>query len=714
MIALTSVVILLPFVAAFAGMLLGPRLSELLRARGPRQPREAAEAPTEPFSEAPAQAPAEAQAEAPTEAPAEAASEVSAEAPGEAPAEAPGEAAAGASAEVPGGGPRASERAWWRAALTAERSPLRNGPALIACLPVAVATVLAAIVAFAVWRTPGTRTGTLTLIETGTVPIEIGLRVDGLSAVVGLMVCSVALAVQVYSVAYMAKDPRYSSYAAFISLFTSAMLLVVYAGDLLLLYVGWEVMGVCSYFLIGHHWENRANSRAAVKAFLVTRLGDVGFLFGVFVLGVGARSFDIGEVLARAGTLPHATVTAAALLLLAGVAGKSAQFPLHTWLPDAMAGPTPISALIHAATMVAAGVYVVARVYGVFLEAPAALTLLGVVAVISMLGSALAALAQDDIKRVLAYSTISQLAVMAAGLAVGAWNGAIFHLLTHGAFKALLFLAAGCVILTAGSNMLRHYGGLRTGMPITFWSMTIGLAALAGVPPVSGWFSKDSVIEAAQHSATHGGEVATTSSGGVHIPAGVAWMVYAGLLLTVAVTAAYATRLWLMTFFGEPRGRYEVHEAPRLMAWTVAALAVPSAVLGFFGLGASELRPHLGPALLALLCVVAGAGAAFLVWNRDPAADPARALGPVRGVFARAFYVDELYAAVVVRPVRAVARQVVTVDGRGIDAAVVGVARGARRLAEPLRLPQNGNPQAYLTGLIAGIVLIAAGAVIFL
>jgi NADH-quinone oxidoreductase subunit L len=659
-IALTSVVILLPFVAAFAGMLLGPRLSEALRARPPRDQ---------------AEPPAEAQAEAPAEGP-----------------------------------PAEGRRARWRAALAAERSPLRNGPALIACLPVAVAAVLSAIAAFAVWRTPGTRTGTLTLVETGTVPIEVGLRLDGLSAVVGLMVCLVALAVQVYSVAYLADDPRYSSYAAFISLFTSAMLLVVYAGDLLLLYVGWEVMGVCSYFLIGHHWEDRANSRAAVKAFLVTRLGDVGFLFGVFVLGAGARSFDIGEIAARAGTLPHATVTAAALLLLAGVAGKSAQFPLHTWLPDAMAGPTPISALIHAATMVAAGVYVVARVYGVFLAAPAALALLGAVAVVSMLGSALAALAQDDIKRVLAYSTISQLAVMAAGLAVGAWNGAIFHLLAHGAFKALLFLAAGCVIVTAGSNMLRHYGGLRTGMPITFWSMTIGLAALVGVPPVSGWFSKDSVIEAAQHAAAHGGEIAS----GVHIPAGVAWTVYAGLLLTAAVTAAYAMRLWLLTFFGEPRGGYEVREAPKLMSWTVAALAVPSAVLGFFGLGSAELRPHLGSAVVALLCAAVGAGAAFYIWNRDPAADPARVLGPARAVFARAFYVDELYAAAVVRPVRAVARQVVAVDRRGIDAAVVGAARGARRLAEPLRRPQNGNPQTYLTGLIAGIVLIAAGAVIFL
>lgn len=631
--------------------------------------------------------------------------------------------------------------------------PLRGGPALIACAPIGVSLVLSAIVAFAVWRDPGERTGLLTVIETGSVPIRVGLQVDGLAAVVGLMVCCVALAVQVYSVAYMRDDRRYSSYAAFVSMFTSAMLLVVYSGDLLVLYAGWEVMGICSYFLIGHHWEERANSRAAVKAFLVTRLGDAGFLIGVLVLGIGAGSFEIGTVVQKAWTMPNATVTAGALLLLAGVAGKSAQFPLHTWLPDAMAGPTPISALIHAATMVAAGIYVVARVYEVFVSASAALAVLGVLAVVSMVGSALAALAQDDVKRVLAYSTISQLAVMAAGLAVGAKSAAVFHLLAHGAFKALLFLAAGCVIVVAGSNMLAHYGGLRRGMPVTFWSMTVGFAALAGVPPFSGWFSKDSIIEAAQHAALHNGSsepaaVAIPRSGlfdfgaqppgtssstpavalvkapppsflpgsghDVGLPGGVAWLVYLGLLLTVALTAAYAMRAWLMTFFGEPRGTYEMREPSGLMSWTVAALAVPAATLGFFGLGAEELRPQMGSALLGLVLVAVGGGAAFLVWNRDPALDPARVLGPARPVFARAFSVDEFYDLAIVRPVRALAREVVGFDGRRVDGAVTGSGRAATWLGELLRVPQNGNAQTYLTGLLAGVVVIVAGVVILL
>ncbi|REE98072.1 NADH-quinone oxidoreductase subunit L [Thermomonospora umbrina] len=638
MIVLASFVILLPFLAAFAGLLLGPRTSRLLGARpGP----------------------------------------------------------------VPDEGPDAL------------RGLRRNGPALIACVPLLAATMLALVVAVTVWRDPGARTGSLTYVPTGTLRIDIGLQVDGLAALVGLMVCCVALAVQVYSVAYMAKDPRYSSYTAFISMFTAAMLLVVFAGDLLLLYVGWEVMGICSYFLIGHHWEDRANSRAAVKAFLVTRVGDVGFLLGILVLGAGAGTFTVDGVLAAVPEMPHGTVVAATLLLLAGVAGKSAQFPLHTWLPDAMAGPTPISALIHAATMVAAGIYVVARLYPVFLDSAPALTLLGVMAVVSMLGSALAALAQDDLKRVLAYSTISQLGYMAAGLAVGAESAAIFHLVAHGAFKALLFLAAGCVIFVTGSNLLRRYGGLRRAMPVTFWSMTIGYAALIGLPPVSGFFSKDSIIEGARHAAAESGLVGDHPEV-AHLPGAMAWVVYIGLLVTVGVTAAYVVRAWLMTFFGEARSSFEAREAPALMAVPVAVLAVPAALLGFFGLGADELRPHFASAALALLWAAAGAAVVYLTWNRDPARDPADRLGVVRPVFARAFYVDELYAVLIVRPVRSLARLVVAADRHGIDAAVEGTAAWSRRAGGLLRRSQTGNAQTYMTGVLAGVVLIAVGVVVLL
>jgi NADH-quinone oxidoreductase subunit L len=616
-----------------------------------------------------------------------------------------------------------------RARGLARRLPA-NGPALVAVLPIAASTMLTAVIAAVQWQQPRVHTGTLTLVQTGGVPFGVGLDVDGLSAVVALMVCCVALAVQIYSVAYMRDDPRYSSYAAFVSLFTAAMLLVVLSGDLLALYVGWEVMGVCSYFLIGHYWHDRATSRAAVKAFLVTRLGDVGFLFGIFALGMAAHSFNIRTVLAHVPAMSHTTIVAATLLLLCGVAGKSAQFPLHTWLPDAMAGPTPVSALIHAATMVAAGIYVVARLYPAFLFAPVSLAVLGVIAAISMLGAALAALAQDDLKRVLAYSTISQLAYMAGGLAVGTRDGALFHLLAHGAFKALLFLGAGCVIVAVGSNMLGAMGGLRLAMPVTFWSMTIGFAALAGLPPASGFFSKDTILSQAWHATRkHGARgdfgwfayaplnpghpvQRLTSEQVPGIPAWTGWLVLGAGLLTAAVTAAYATRTWLVTFFGERRSPVDAREAPALMRWPVAVLAIPALVLGFLGLGSDHLRPELGMAVVSLLFVLAGGGAVFLVWNRDPALDPVRLLGPARPLLRDGFRVDAVYTVLFVRPVVALAEMVVHTDERAVDAAVEGTGRGARRLGGLLRATENGNPQTYISGVLAGVVIIVLAVVV--
>ncbi|WP_460302994.1 NADH-quinone oxidoreductase subunit 5 family protein [Actinocorallia aurea] len=573
------------------------------------------------------------------------------------------------------------------------------GPAIYAVLPTVLAAALTTVIGLTAWLSPGVRQSTLTTLPTGGPEISVGLSIDGLAALLGVLVGLVALAVQVYSVAYMRDEPRYSSYAAFVSLFTAAMLLVVYAGDLIVLYVGWEVMGVCSYFLVGHHWEEETGSRAAVKAFLVTRIGDAGLLLGFIVLGVSAGGFDIGTVLAKADSLPSGAVLAAALLVLCGVAGKSALFPLHTWLPDAMAGPTPISALIHAATMVAAGIYLVARLYGVFLAAPASLAVLGVLAAVSMLGAALAALAQSDLKRVLAYSTISQLAVMAAALAVGAKSAAVFHLMTHGAFKALLFLAAGCVIHAVGSNLLADMGGLAKAMPYTFVSMTIGYLALAGVPPTSGFFSKDAVLEHVQDNALHGG---------VGIPGPVAWALYLSLLATIALTAAYSTRAWLLTFLGPSR---QAHEAPGAMKWPVVALAVASLVLGFAGLGNADLRPHLAPAAMGLLFTAAGFAAVYLSWRDDPARDPASRLGFLRRPFERAFYVDELYGFAVVRPVRLLAKGVRGLDTHVVDRVVessVPAVRFAGRLA---RLPQNGDPQTYLTGVLAGAVFLVLAVV---
>jgi NADH-quinone oxidoreductase subunit L len=557
-------------------------------------------------------------------------------------------------------------------------------------------------------------------IPTGAFTIHVDLQLDGLAAIVSVAVGAVALAVQVYSSAYLKGDPRYSSYAAFVSLFTSAMLLVVFADDLFVLLIGWEVMGVCSYFLIGHHWEQEDAQRSAVKAFVVTRLGDVGFLFGIFTLSVAAGTSRISSILAFSGDgLSRHTATVATLLLLCGVVGKSAQFPLHTWLPDAMAGPTPISALIHAATMVAAGIFLVARLYPVFLAAPATLAVMAVIACITMLGAALAAIAQDDIKRVLAYSTVSQLAYMLAALAVGSAAAATYHLLTHAAFKALLFLAAGSVIHVVGTNQMSAMGGLRKAMPVTFATMTVGLAALAGLPPFSGFFSKEAVLGAAEESARHDGPVASWA----------AWLVLVVGLVTVALTAAYVTRLWLMTFFGAPRSGVAVHESSPAMRWPLVALAVPAALLGVIG-GRSWLpswldlpyagqvagggQPqalHIGlvTSVTSVALAAVGFGTVLVAWRRAPAEDPSLRLARWRPVLVHAFYVDDLYDRLFVRPVRLAARAVSWTDDEVVIGTVAGTGQGATWLAGLLRRTQQGNVQTYLTGLLAGVVLLAVG-----
>ena len=378
---------------------------------------------------------------------------------------------------------------------------------------------------------------------------------------------------QIYSTGYLRDDPRYPSYAALVSLFTSAMLLVVYSGDLMVLLVGWEIMGICSYFLVGHYWETPEARAASIKAFLVTKLGDVPFLIGLFALATDAGSFRITTVLGTvaSGGLHHPTLVA--LLLLAGVAGKSALFPLHTWLPDAMAGPTPVSALIHAATMVAAGIYFVARLLPVFQASAAAMVVLAVMAGVTMVGSGLAALAQDDIKRVLAYSTIGQLGYMPGALAVGDRGAAVFHLLSHGAFKALLFLAR-----RRDHPRLRHQLAGRhvpderpaPRVPDAYWTMTVALLALAAIPPFSGFFSKEAVLGAAEHAATGHTE---------HAPGAAGWIVLVTGLLTALLTAAYATRLWLLAFRGHGAEAPDHGRQPVAMTAVLWVLAVPTARL---------------------------------------------------------------------------------------------------------------------------------------
>ncbi|WP_030757333.1 NADH-quinone oxidoreductase subunit L [Streptomyces griseus] len=616
----------------------------------------------------------------------------------------------------------------------------------LAVLPTLAAAALAVLVAV--------RQGGNTVIEastqltpTGSVPITLGLHIDGFAALVAVLVGVVASCVQIYSTGYLRDDPRYPSYAALVSLFTAAMLLVVYSGDLMVLLVGWEVMGICSYFLVGHYWETPEARAASLKAFLVTKLGDVPFLFGLFALATDAGTFRIDGILATvaSGGLDHPT--AVALLLLAGVAGKSAQFPLHTWLPDAMAGPTPVSALIHAATMVAAGVYFVARLLPVFAASAAAMTVLAVMAAVTMVGSALAALAQDDIKRVLAYSTIGQLGYMAGALAVGDRGAAVFHLLSHAAFKALLFLAAGAVIHAAGTNSLTamsRMGGLAKRIPDAYWTMTVALLALAAIPPFAGFFSKEAVLVAAEHTAL--GER-------TGVPAGAGWTVLVAGLLTALLTAAYALRLWLRAFRGRGAEAPDHGRQPVAMTSVLWVLAVPS--LGF-GLGAfvlddwfdgEALTPTLTTAVLGTGLAVAGGAVTYAVWRtlaaraapaapvphvahpdadaglveaealrlphpaEDPA-DPGRALlGPLHGPAADGFRLDALYAKVLVRPVLGAASLVRFLDREVVDTYVRGAAGTAKGLGWLVRRAQTGNAQTYLGALLAGSVVLAIAAV---
>ena len=445
---------------------------------------------------------------------------------------------------------------------------------------------------------------------------EWGFLLDPLSAVMILVVTGVGLLIHIYSIGYMHGDRRFTWFYVALSLFTAAMLNVVIADNLFQLIVGWEVMGFCSYILIGHWWEEHVNSSSAIKAFITTRIGDVPFLFGVFVLvaATGFTTSNIQEIghLVSGGEMARGVVAIAALLLFGGAVGKSAQFPLHVWLPDAMAGPTPVSALIHAATMVAAGVYMVGRTYEVFLHAdPWVLQLVGAIGVTTAFGAGLLGLVQDDIKRVLAYSTISQLGYMITLMAAGpaGRNAAFFHLFTHAFFKALLFLGSGSVIHACHTNNMSEMGGLRKTMPVTFWTFTIGSLALAGVPPLAGFFSKDELLVALEHDHQQ--------------------VLFWLLLAAAAVTAFYTARMVLQTFFGEYRGHGHPHESPLSMTGPLVALAGATVLVGFLGV-LIMLRPGSGLFGAAALAALFGAvvhACNMLLLRRMRGVDPPEVFG---------------------------------------------------------------------------------------
>ena len=410
-------------------------------------------------------------------------------------------------------------------------------------------------------------------LQSGGITYDAGILVDGLSVMMLFVVTTVSLLVHIYSTDYVAGDSRYTHFFAFLSLFTAAMLFFVLSDNLLQMIVGWELVGVCSFVLIGHWWEHKPNSDAALKAFLTNRVGDIGLLVGVSILFFSAgRTFDTLTVSERinAGEVSHTALVVASLCLLAAVMSKSGQFILHTWLPDAMAGPTPVSALIHAATMVVAGIFMVSRLYPVFWEgmsiSGSSINVLALVGAVTLLFGGLLAFTQNDIKKVLAYSTVSQLGYMVMALGVGAWTAAMFHLFTHAFFKACLFLGSGSVSHAVHSfDMKTDMGGLRKHMPHTYRTFMVATVALMGLPPLAGFWSKDEILA---------GTGGWGLFGGTHGNGAYTLMLVMGML-GAAVTAAYMTRVVYLTFFGTYRGHGHPHESgPRIL--------VPLYVLAFF------------------------------------------------------------------------------------------------------------------------------------
>ncbi len=510
------------------------------------------------------------------------------------------------------------------------------------------------------------------------------------SAQIALLAVGVGLLVQVYSTAYLGHHPRYRSYALVIVLFLVAMIAVVGTTNLWVLLVGWEVMGLCSYLLIGHEWETRAARAGAAKAFLVTRASDLGLVLAILVIGQTYGTYDLAGAEIVMSEIGAQNATAIGLLVLVAVVGKSAQFPLHTWLPDAMPGPTPITALIHAATMVAAGVYLAARLFSFYADSAAVLTVMAAVAAITMLMGAAFALVQVDLKRALAWSTVSQLALMLAVVSAGDPEAGIDHLVSHGAFKALLFLGCGCLMLAVGSSALASMGGTRQAMPVTFWTSTIGFAALAGVVPTAGFFTKDSVL--------HGIWQATDGDHG--LSSSVAWVLLVAALATTVLTAAYATRLWLRAFFGPASGS-DVHEAPRAMTGPLLVLAAAVLLL-------SIGQPvHLGMGLVSTVAAAIGIGVVVLVRRRGSSLE--WDVSPLTSELG----IDRLFSRWVPALVGGASRAVVDLDRDAVDVYPRAAATVAGAGSRVLGLVQSRNAQRYATIIAVGAAALVVAAVVW-
>jgi NADH-quinone oxidoreductase subunit L len=570
-------------------------------------------------------------------------------------------------------------------------------------------------------------------ISAGAFTAGFDLQMDQLTVVMVLVVTGVGFLIHIYSTGYMAHEGGYYRFFSYLNLFMFFMLILVLAANYVLLFVGWEGVGLCSYLLIGFYFLKKSASDAGKKAFIVNRIGDFGFMLGMFLLFRTFHTLDFTTLFAAASNPAwgheawgqFGTFTIACLLLFMGATGKSAQLPLYVWLPDAMEGPTPVSALIHAATMVTAGVYVVARSNTLFVHSETAMVVVAVIGCATAFFAATIGLVQTDIKRVLAYSTVSQLGYMFLACGVGAFSAGIFHLMTHAFFKALLFLAAGSVIHAMGGEQdMRKMGGLSKKIKYTYWTMLIATLAIAGIPPLAGFFSKDAILLSAFQ--IEGGHP-----------------LYAIGLLTALLTSFYMFRLIFLTFHGKQRyddHHVHVHESPWSMLGPLVILAILSVVGGWLAAPAllggpdyftsflapvfvsrqgaeavNEAAAHQLEIILAIVAVASaliGLGVAFWLYIRQPGKPEqiAKSMRPVYNTLLNKYYVDELYAAVIIKPLMWVSTNVLWkfVDVAAIDGTVNGIASGATSVGDTVRHAQSGNTRSYAVWVVIGALVVIA------
>ena len=562
--------------------------------------------------------------------------------------------------------------------------------------------------------------------------VDFALQIDQLTVVMLLVVTFVGMLIHIYSTGYMAHEGGYYRFFSYLNLFMFFMLTLVMAANLVVMFVGWEGVGLCSYLLIGFWFLKKSATDAGKKAFIVTRIGDFGFTIGILLVFATFGTVAFGEIFPLASQQSETVLTTICLLLFAGAVGKSAQLPLYVWLPDAMEGPTPVSALIHAATMVTAGVYMVARMSPLFSRAPVAMFVVAIVGAVTAFYSATIGLVQTDIKKVLAYSTVSQLGYMFLACGVGAYASGIFHLMTHAFFKGLLFLAAGSVIHAMGGEQdMMKMGGLRKKIPVTYWTMLIGTLAIAGIPGFAGFFSKDDILEAAEAGRYH------------HVVLFVLGLVGAGL------TSFYMFRLVFLTFFGQPRydeHKVHVHESPKNMTIPLMILAFLSIFGGWFAaprlvgrmdyfekflapVFASSPGGDVAPAaaeagatpamdLVHALTgwpVIVGVLGLLVAWwfyikNPEVPKRLAKNIHALYLLLLNKYYVDEIYAALIVRPLLWISTNVLwhVVDEGLIDGTVNGTATVARESGSQARKLQSGNTRSYAAWVIVGAVAFTA------